>query len=58
MGAFIPIVANRFQRHFAVAERLAKTLYTRDHSSDQTGADHEEILQWVCSFFILFDLPR
>ena len=58
MGAFIPIVANRFQRHFAAAERLARTVYMRDHSNDQTGAEHEDVPQWARSFFTLFDGPQ
>ena len=57
LGGFIQIVVNRFQRHFAAAERLVKTLYLRDHLNDQTGADHEEIPPWACSFFVLFDTP-
>jgi hypothetical protein len=56
LGAFTPIRHQMLQRHFGVAQRQARTYYTQQHSSEQSGAGEEEIPAWARSFFRLFDV--
>jgi hypothetical protein len=56
LGSFTQIRYQLLQRHFGVALRQAKEYYTRNHSSEQSGAGQEEIPAWARSFFRLFDV--
>jgi hypothetical protein len=38
-------------RHFAVAQGQAKDMFDRSHSTDQTGAAHEDVPPWAHIFF-------
>ncbi len=51
MGRFIPLSARVFQRHLGAAQRLAQSMYTREHSHDPSGARHEDIPVWIQHFF-------
>ena len=54
MGRFIPLSAQVFQRHLGAAQRLAQSMYTREHSNDPSGARHEDIPVWIQHYFRLF----
>lgn len=42
-------------RHFAVAQGQAKDMFDRSHSTDQTGAAHEDVPPWAQHFFRYFE---
>ncbi len=47
LGAFTPIRHQMLQHHFGVAQCQARTYYTQQHSSKQSGAGKEEIPAWA-----------
>ncbi len=47
LGAFTPIRHQMLQRHFGVAQHQARTYYTQQHSSEQSGTGKEEIPAWA-----------
>ena len=56
LGTFTPIRHQMLQRHFGVALRQARVYYTQQHSSEQSGADEEEIPAWARRFFRFFEV--
>ena len=51
---FLPIGIDTFSRHLNAAQKLARTIFDRDHSNDQSGARGETIPEWARQFFVLF----
>ena len=45
-------------RHFAVVQGQAKDMFDRSHSTDQTGAAHEDVPPWAEHFFRLFEAQQ
>jgi hypothetical protein len=45
-------------RHVGTAECHARDLYGRSHSSDTTGAEHEDVPAWASQFFRLFEAQQ
>ena len=43
MGRFILLTARVFQCHLGAAQRLAQSMYTREHSNNPSGARHEDV---------------
>lgn len=54
LGHYTQLTATVLVRHFRKAETTARTLYTRAHSNDRTGANHEDIPNWAQEFFRYF----
>ena len=43
LGGFMPVASVIFQWYFSAVQRLARSMYNRDHSNDQSGSSHEDI---------------
>lgn len=55
LSSFVRVSVGVFQRHFSRANQLARTIYTRHHSTDTSGAAHEDVPEWARLFFGLFE---
>jgi hypothetical protein len=55
LSPFIPIQSGLLMRHFGTAERLAQSIWNRNHSNEQSGAGQETIAAWVQQFARLFE---
>jgi hypothetical protein len=51
LGMFKVVSPLVLLRHFAVAQGQAKDMFDRSHSTDQTGAAHEDVPPWAHIFF-------
>ena len=58
LGDFNEVSASVLMRHVGAAERHARDLYGRSHSSDITGAEHEDVPAWASHFFRLFEAQQ
>lgn len=54
--AYDSVIPGTLIRHLSGAQRLAKSIYTRHHSNDQTGAGQEDVPEWARLFFWLFQV--
>ena len=43
------------QRHVGNVQAAARVLWEHDHSNDTSGAMHEDLPEWACLFFPLFE---
>ena len=55
LGRYTQVNVDTLMRHIRTAQEVARSIYTRDHSNDRTGADHEDVPNWARLFFGLFD---
>ena len=55
LGRYTQVSVDTLMRHIRNAQEVARSIYTRDHSNDLTGADHEDVPNWARLFFGLFD---
>ena len=55
LGRYTQVNVDTLMRHLRTAQEVARSIYTRDHSNDRTGADHEDVPNWARLFFGLFD---
>jgi len=58
LGGYNEVSASVLMRHVGAAERHARDLYGRSHSSDTTGAEHEDVPAWASQFFRLFEAQQ
>ena len=58
IGRFILLSAQVFQHHLGAAQRLAQSMYTREHSNDPSGARHEDVPVWIPHFFGCYGKSR
>ncbi len=58
LGGFNKVSASVLMQHVGVAERHARGMYGRSHSSDTTGAEHEDVPAWASQFYQLFEAQQ
>ena len=54
LGRYVAVSARVLMRHVGRAQILARSIYDRDHSNEQSGAGQEDIPEWARQFFEVF----
>jgi hypothetical protein len=58
LGGFNKVSASVLMRHVSAAERHARGMYGCSHSSNTTGAEHEDVPAWASHFYQLFEAQQ
>jgi hypothetical protein len=51
LGNFLPVSSAVLQRHVGTAQAVARSIWERIHSNDDTGTMHEDVPEWAGMFF-------
>lgn len=54
LGRYVAVSARVLMRHVGRAQLLARSIYDRDHSNEQSGAGQEDVPEWARRFFEVF----